>query len=561
MVRSKSRLSAVLVLSLLVLTLAIAAAPAASAEEYRWQVNYQHVTLDINQSGTVSMIYQVDATIEKGVWNEVWIPATKSNMQISSVVDSTGKSHSYYIDGDQIKTRDYNLRPGDSISLTIYSTLPNFIYKSNAEGYDIVSFTPPWWDMPISDTSVKYVLPAEINVSEVYTGNREYSGIGTENGRTIVYFNSTQLSNNQQFDTAVSFPDRYMAPGVVTSKDDYTPPVYNTGGDDGVGSFLTDALCSTACLPFFIIAGIIILSLIASGNRQQYSSPVVSMDGVGVNKDLDPVEAAMLLRIDPRRILTMIMFDLLKKGNVKLISTEPIRLEPVARKDLNYYEAAFMDAIRNDTLDEDRLVKCFKVLAQRVVDKTRPFCRKDTEAYYRQKIEEKWDDVKAVDTPELKLQKYDTAMLWLMADEQFATRTKESLRAPGWNTMTIPPYYWWYPYYFGHQQPATTTTATTDAMRPQTGGTVSQPQQPTNQTTSSVEAFASKVSNSVETMSAGVVGSIESFLGVRNAANAPPAAPAPARQGGTSCACVSCACACAHCACACACAGGGGGCT
>ncbi len=168
-----------------------------------------------------------------------------------------------------------------------------------------------------------------------------------------------------------------------------------------------------------------------------------------------------------------------------------------------------------------------------------------------------WKDVQAVDTPELKLQKYDTDMFWLMADEQFATKTKDYLRSPGWNTATVPPFYWWYPYYFGlpHQH----APPTMGQPVPQTGGAP-----PTNQTTSSVESFANKISNSVETTSAGIIGGVESFLGVRNAANAPPAAtsaPAAGRAPGSSCACVSCACACVSCACACACAGGGGGCT
>ena len=52
--------------------------------------------------------------------------------------------------------------------------------------------------------------------------------------------------------------------------------------------------------------------------------------------------------------------------------------------------------------------------------------------------------------------------------------------------------------------------------------------QPTNQTTSSVESFANNITNSVEQTSAGVVGGVESFLGIRNAANAPPAV-APAQ--------------------------------
>ena len=163
------------------------------------------------------MLYNVDADIVLGSWPEVWIPATVGSMQVHSVVDGNGQSHSFYMDSGYIKVRGFDMRPGDHVTLYINSTLPGFVYKSDKPGYDIVSFTPPWWDMTITDTMVKYVLPAEINVSEVFTGKREYSGIGTENNRTMVFFNSSSLSCNEQFDTAVSFPDRYMAAGAVTS--------------------------------------------------------------------------------------------------------------------------------------------------------------------------------------------------------------------------------------------------------------------------------------------------------------------------------------------------------
>ena len=530
----------------------IAVSCTVNAETTRWQINYQHVTLDVGNSGNVDMLYNVDADIVLGSWPEVWIPATTGSMQVHSVVDGNGQGHSFYMDSGYIKVRGFDMRPGDHVTLYINSTLPGFVYKSDKPGYDIVSFTPPWWDMTITDTMVKYVLPAEINTSEVFTGNREYSGIGTENNRTMVFFNSSSLGWNEQFDTAVSFPDRYMDVGAVTSSGSsggVIPMPVDMGG-------ALDALCgSSACCFPAIFIGFIILIIFSSLFRSPYASPSVSMGGMGVNQNLDPVEAAMLLRVDPKRILTMIMFGLLKKGNAKLLSTEPLRIELVARKDLNYYEARFADAIKGDTLNEDKLLDCFKTLAQRVVDKTRPYSRKETEAFYRQKIDDMWKDVQAVDTPELKLQKYDTDMFWLMADEQFATKTKDSLRSPGWNTVAVPPFYWWYPYYFGlpHQH----APPTMGQPVPQTGGAP-----PTNQTTSSVESFASKISNSVETTSAGIIGGVESFLGVRNAANAPPAATsAPARAPGSSCACVSCACACVSCACACACAGGGGGCT
>ncbi|MGA9139638.1 MAG: hypothetical protein WBZ29_05410 [Methanocella sp.] len=545
--------------TILILVLAsvalIAVSCTVNAETTLWQINYQHITLDVDSSGNVNMLYNVDADIVLGSWPEVWIPATAGNMQVRSVVDGNGQTHDVYMDSGYIKVRGFDMRPGDHVTLYINSTLPGFVYTADKAGYDIVSFTPPWWDMTITDTMVKYLLPAEINTSEVFTGPREYSGIGTENNRTMVFFNSSSLSPNQQFDTAVSYPDRYMAAGAVTSSG-------SSGGVIGmpvdVGGTMGSIFGSAACCIPVIFLGVIILIIFSTAFRSPYSSPSLSMGGMGVNQNLDAVEAAMLLRTDPKRILTMIMFGLLKKGNAKLLSTEPLRIELVSRKDLNYYEARFADAIKGDTLNEDKLLDCFKLLAQRVVDKTRPYSRKETEAFYKQKIEDMWKDVQAVDTPELKLQKYDTDMFWLMADEQFTTKTKDYLRSPGWNTVAIPPIYWWYPYYFGLPHQHAPQTPTTGQPMPQAGTTP-----PTNQTTSSVESFANKISNSVETTSAGIVGGVESFLGVRNAANAPPpaAASTPARAPGSSCACVSCACACVSCACACACAGGGGGCT
>jgi hypothetical protein len=552
-----------LICSLLIILMMLSVAPLAHAQEsYRWQVNYQHVVLDIDRSGSVWMTYEVDANIVKGVWNEVWIPMTASNMHVSDVVDGNGNQHAFTLDGGQIKTQGWNLNPGDHVYLRINSTLPGFVYKADKPDYDIVTFVPPWWDMYITDTQVKFYLPGNVTKDQVFTGSKLYDNFGVEDGLTWVYFENKDLAPNEQFKVAVSFPDAYMAPGAVAGKATGVP--YLPPGTGGIGGFLDDLLsCSCPGIFMFIIFIFIVSTIVGSFMRKPYSSPVVSMDGVGVNKNLDPVEAATLLRIDPKRVLTMIMFGMMKSGNIKLLSTDPIRLQLISRKGLNYYEKLFADAIVDDKLDEGRLLDCFKVLARRVVDKTRPYCRKDTENFYKAKIDEAWQEIKAVDTPELKLQKYDTDMLWLMSDEQFAKKTKDYVsEAPGSGTVFVPSYYWWYPYYFGlpHHWGTGQGGTAPQAGTPQAGAQ----QAPTNTTTATVEGFANSISNSVEASAAGVVASVEGFLGVRNAANAPPAASHAAashKGGSSSCACVSCACACVSCACACACAGGGGGCT
>ena len=429
------------------IALALALTAPASAQTTSWQVNYQHVILNVQPSGQVDMTYTVSAVIQQGVWNEVWIPQTDANQQVVGVVDGNGQNHTWTVgqsDGETwIMAQGFSLNPGDPVTLTIYSTISPFVYTSDKAGYDIVTFTPPWWDMTITDTQVKFYLPGNISKDQVFTGTKLYDNFGVDNDSTWVYFQSTSLSPNEQFTVAVSFPDSYMNSGAVTSGSSggYTGGSSSGSIDTGIGSAsgalggLLSCLCANPV--FFIIIILILAFGFGQFGRSSYTSPVVSMAGIGINKDLDPVEAATLLRIDPKRVLTMVMFGMMKKGNVKLISTDPVRLELISRQDLNYYEKLFSDAIKNNALDEEGLLSCFKVLARRVVDKTRPSSRKDTELYYKQKIDEAWAAIQAVDTPELKLQKYDTNMIWLMADEQFKQKTSDYVaKAPGSNRST-----------------------------------------------------------------------------------------------------------------------------
>jgi hypothetical protein len=522
----------------------------------------------------------INATIQQGVWTEIWVPMTAPGQQVQSV-SANGQQHSFSMATDSngnenVVAEGFDLNPGDQVSLTIDSTLSGFVYQSDQPGYDIVTFAPDTWDMPITDTQVKFYLPGNISTDQVFTGTGlpQYNNIGVENNQTWVYFQNTNLASNAQFMVAVSFPDSYMVSGAAVAGNSGA----GSGGSGAIGTGgILSTLISLACPGAIVLVVIIGLigSIAGSYMRQPYSSPVVKMDGIGVNKDLDPVEAATLLRIDPKRILTMIMFGMMKKGNVKLLSTDPIKLQLVSSQGVNYYEKLFADAIVDDKLNEDKLLDCFKVIARRVIDKTRPFSRKDTEDYYRSKINEAWQQIQAVDTPELKLEKYDTNMIWLMADDQFTQKTTDYIaRAPGSSTFNVPTYYWWYPYYFGLPRygpvggPVGVGVPQQSAGVPAPAGTA-KPQAPTNQTTASMESFAKSITHSVETTSAGVVGSVDGFLGVRNQANAPAPKqafkPSSSVGGGrsvhSSCACVSCACACAHCACACACAGGGHGCT
>lgn len=165
----------------------------------------------------------------------------------------------------------------------------------------------------------------------------------------------------------------------------------------------------------------------------------------GIIRDPDPVEAAVLMRVAPGRILTIIMFGLMKKGNIKLTSIEPVRLEIVSMKGLNYYEKLFVDAIKDDLPVEPKMIDCFRTLNQRVLDKTRPSDRERMAGQCRERIAGAWNDLESVDTPELKQRKFNDHVLWLIADEEYARKITEDLRVPVWDTFSISVNRCWYP--------------------------------------------------------------------------------------------------------------------
>ena len=74
------------------IVLALALTTPACAQTTSWQVNYQHVILNVDPSGQVDMTYTVSAVIQQGVWNEVWIPQTDTNQVVIGVVDGNGRT-------------------------------------------------------------------------------------------------------------------------------------------------------------------------------------------------------------------------------------------------------------------------------------------------------------------------------------------------------------------------------------------------------------------------------------------------------------------------------------
>jgi hypothetical protein len=208
-----------------------------------------------------------------------------------------------------------------------------------------------------------------------------------------------------------------------------------------------DMVWMALSFPVFLLA--IALALLsgqpAGEDLPDYVREEMCPDGAvtaGVNADLDPVEAATLLRIEPGRIFTMILFGLARKGNVRITSVDPLRVELVSRKDLNYYESGFVASLDGDSPDVNAMLTCFQTLALQVADKMRLYSAEQTRDYFGGLIAEAWKDVEAVDTPEFAVRREEAAALWRMIDEVYQLQV--SSEVPDEEDGSRPVAWWYY---------------------------------------------------------------------------------------------------------------------
>ncbi|MBL8102024.1 MAG: hypothetical protein JNM02_05820, partial [Anaerolineales bacterium] len=310
-----------------------------------------------------------------------------------------------------------------------------------------------------------------------------------------------------------------------------------------------DTIFTLLCLGFFGFIFIGVPALAANANRKrkmQYLPPKIAIEGHGIKRGLTAVEAAILLEQPLDKVLTMILFGVVKKEAAQVITRDPLdvqTMDPLPEK-LHDYERDFLKAFKESGKERQRLLQDMAVrLVKSVSEKMRGFSRKETIDYYKAITEKAWAMVEAADTPEVKSQKFDEALEWTMLDKDYDDRTRRVFQGP----MYVP--MWW-----GRYNPTYTP-----ASSPKATVATGQPASSSGRNALPGAEVAAQMVTGVQTFSQKVVGNINTFTEkVTGATNPLPKPSTNVRSGGRgggggrSCAC---ACACAGCACACA--GGG----
>jgi hypothetical protein len=558
-VMKKLRLLASFVLIVLMFTMVSSVA----AQSYSFNLTQEIVNVYWNSDGTMALDYVftfvndpsghvidfTDVGMPNGSFDMGSITADVGGNQVNISSDFQGDGPY----GFSVDMGPYAIQPGQTGSVHVsVGQITQVLYKDTSEPDTYVSgdFAPAYFTTAHGNENLTVIfhLPPGVQSQEPRyhatqggwpCGDQPATAYDDQNRITYTWQCST-ANGFTQYTFGASFPKQYVPAGAV-----YVPPAFDISG---FISGLMSNLSGICCFGFFILmfVGAPILGAANARKRKlQYLPPKIQIEGHGIKRGLTAVESGILMEQPLDKVMTMILFGVVKKNAATVVTRDPLKLQLVTPlpAGLNDYENDFLQAFANPDLAARRkgLQEMTVKLVNSLSDKMKGFSRKETIAYYQSIMERAWQQIEAAGTPEVKSQMYDESLEWTMLDKNYDERTRRVFTGP----IFVP--LWWGRYDPGYRP--VSTGSTSSVSMPSSGGRspVSLPG----------SAFAASVVTGVQGFSSKVLGDVKSFTsGVTNRTNPVPVSKSghgfSGGGGGHSCAC---ACACAGCACACA--GGG----
>lgn len=542
----------------LVVTLALSLTTSALAQNYSFRLDREVVHAYWNADGTLSLDYLFTFSNQPGAhaieFVDVGLP--NDNYDYNSITAD--------VDGDPVSiSRDYQgsgtgvavelgsraIGPGQTGTVHVQvGRITQVLHPDdNDENYASAVFSPTWFESEyvVGDTNLTMIfhLPPGVKSQEprwheAPSGFPSQPQTGLDDqGRVTYTWANPNASGSEQYLFGASFPKNYVPEGAIV-----TAPAFNIFG--WIGTIIGVVLSNIPCFFFLFFLAVPILGALGNQRRKlQYMSPKIAIEGHGIKRGLTAVEAAILMEQPLDKVMTMVLFGVVKKGAATVVRRDPLQIEVMtpAPAGLHEYELNFLNAMReNDARTRrNQLQEMTVKLVRSVSEKMKGFSRRETVEYYKRIMETAWEQVQKANTPEMQMAFFDQQLEWTMLDKEYDDRSRRVFTGPVFMPM------WW-----GHFDP----TFRTGPISSSGGGQISAPSG-SGRTSLPGAQFAASVVGGVQTFSQKVLGNVSDFTSrVTNVTNPPPPPSTSGSRGGRGGGC-ACACACAGCACACA--GGG----
>lgn len=530
------------------------------AQTYQFSIPKEIVHAYWNEDGTLSLQYEIwfanSPTADPIDFVDIGVPTPDYDLSavkayVNGIQITSIEASPYVKNGIALGLGANSIPPGNSGVVTVFiPNIRNVLYLDSSDSnYVSAVFSPTWFGSEYvsgyTDLTVIYHFPKGVQPEEPRWHQspgsfppQPQTGFDSE-GRIFYSWNNPQASASTQYKFGASFPKQYIPETAIVAR---------SINLDALVNFLFSLICWS--IPALILFAFIYSIIKAQRRKLEYLPPKIAIEGNGIKRGLTAVEAAILLEQPLDKVLTMILFSVIKKGSARVKSKNPLEIErepePTAEK-LRPYEVKFLEAfeIPDKRKRQEALQEMVIDLVRSVQNKMRGFSRKETVAYYREIVNRAWKQVEEAETPELKSEKFSEAMEWTMLDRDYDDRTRRVFeRGP----VYIPT--WWHRYDPVFSRGSTTSVPTSLPSAPKAPTYTSAPRLPGSD-------FAASIVNGVQNVSASVIGNLSEFTSkVTNKTNPPPVPSSSSRSYRSSGGC-ACACACACAGCACACAGGG----
>jgi hypothetical protein len=547
----------IITLALVLLIAALLTVPA-SAQSYLFSLDKMVVNAFWNSDGTLALDYLLTFTNQPGghVIDFVDVGMPNGNFDFNSIrADVDG--HTLSISNDFQGTGDgfavdmgqYAIQPGETGTVHVFvGSVSRVLHKDSSDSeYASAVFAPLYFQRNVitgnTDITVTYHFPPGVQPSETRWHSAP-SGFPSEpetgfdpQGRITYTWRNPNADGSRQYQFGASFPKKYVPSSSIVTVS--LPSISISPG----------TIFNILCFGFFgfLFFGIPVLTAVGNNRRKlQYMAPRISIEGHGIKRGLTAVEAAILLEQPLDRVMTMILFGVIKKNAAQVISREPLQVEVASPlpPELHEYEQNFLNAFREPDARKrrDLLQEMTVKLIRSVSEKMKGFSRRETIDYYKSIMEKAWQQVEQADTPEVKGQLYDKNLEWTMLDRDYDDRTRRVFTGP----IFVPTWWGRYDPTFGRGMPSSGGPST-----PSAPSMPSVPRLPGSD-------FAASVAVGMQTFSQRVIGNVTDFTSrVTQVTNPPPKPSSTGGRYGGGGGGRSCACACACAGCACACAGGG----
>ena len=541
------------------LTLILLVLPAsAMAQTYSFSLDKEVVNVFWNEDGTASIDYvfnfsndnsaspidYVDVGTPNGNFDENSISADVNGNPISDISTSGYQGNG---SGFAVGLGQYAIPPGASGRLHVFiGTVRKVLHPDTQDSsYASADFAPTYFGSEYvhgsTDLSVSFHLPPGVKPNEPRWHaapdsfpSQPATSLDQQGRVTYTWTNNTAFGSDQYLFGA-SFPSSYVPASAIVQ-----PSLLEKLGISSEG------VVTTLFWRGFVLCVVVIFWASAASSRKrklQYLPPKISIEGHGIKRGLTAIEAGILLEQPLDKVMTMILFAVIKKEAAQVVTRDPLELSVASTlpDDLRPYEQQFLAAFGEKDKNKRRnMLQDMTVdLVKSVQQKMKGFSRRETIAYYKDIMNKAWAQVEAADTPEVKSETYDKVMEWTMLDKDYDQRTREVFHS---GPVFVP--IWW-----GRYDPGFGGGTAAPASMPGGGGGVSLPHLPGSD-------FAASMVNGVQNFSSNVIGNVTDFTSrVTNKTN--PAPVSTSSGGGHGFGGGGCACACACAGCACACAGGG----